>query len=358
MPVTLTSEEALAFAEGLAPAAHLDFLGAVAFRTAGAAVRLGVFNALVDGPLTASALARRIGTDPHATELLLSTLAGFEYVVAEPAPAGTVYGNSPATAAWLVSEAPNSYAVVLSFWLASLFELWQPLEESIRSGRPAVDFYRWLEDRPATLRQFQLMLSRLADMLAPEVLAKVPVPDRPARLLDVGGGHGRYTTAFCRDHPRLAGTVLDLPGAIAAGARTVDDAGLQDRITLLEWDITSAEAITGGPYDVALLFNIVHGFSPRENLALLRRVAACTAEGGTVALIEPLEIDDADDADGTSSDRAFVRLFSLNLFHGQGGRTYSFEEMAGWLLASGFTDVRRSALTASAGDHLILATRR
>ena len=169
-----------------------------------------------------------------------------------------------------------------------------------------------------------------------------PASGVPVVCVAGGGGHARYTTAFCRKHPLLAGTVLDLAGALAAGARTVDDAGLRDRITLREWDITSAEPITGGPCDVALLFNIVHGFSPEENLALLRRVAACTAEGGTVALIEPLE---ADDADGTSSARAFVRLFSLNLFHGQGGRTYSFEEIAGWLNAAGFTDVRRSALT-------------
>ena len=353
MPLTLPPDEARAYAEGRAPAAHLDFLGAVAFRVAGAAARLGIFDALADGPLTASRLAQRIDTDGRATELLLRALASFEYLTSSAGPDGPIYANSQATTGWLLSGAPDSYAVVATFWQSAL-ELWQPLEDSIRSGRPAVDFYGWLEDRPVTLREFHTMLVRLAAMLAPEAVDAVPVPAGPRRLLDIGGGHARYSIAFCGAHPQLSATILDLAGALRVGAEAVRAAGMEDRVDCNTWDIGGTDPIPGGRYDVALLFNIVHGFGEQQNLALLSRVAAATSPGGTIALVEPL---DDDGAAGSRTGEAFVRVFSLNLFHGQGGRIYSFDQIADWLRRSGFTSIRRQPFDASPSDHLILATR-
>lgn len=354
MPLTLPPEEAREFAEGRAPAPHLDFLGAVAFRVAATALRLGVFDALADGPLTASRLADRIGTDPHATGLLLRALAGFEYVTtSSEAPGDPSYANSPAAGDRLLSGSPDGYAHVLSFWDSAL-ELWGSLERSVRTGRAAVDFYGWLDQRPATLGEFHTMLTRLADLLAPEAVAAVPVPAGPSRLLDVGGGHARYSIAFCAAHPQLSATVLDLAGAVGVGVAAVAAAGMRDRVACAAWDIGGTDPVPGGPYDVALLFNVVHGFGEEQNLALLSRVAAATAPGGTIALVEPL---DDDGAAGSRTGDAFVRVFSLNLFHGQGGRTYPFAQIAEWLRRSGFTDVRQQPFAASPSDHLVLATR-
>ncbi|MFY1637343.1 methyltransferase [Solwaraspora sp. WMMB335] len=244
--------------------------------------------------------------------------------------------------------------MVFSFWQQVLFEHWDRLEETVRTGTPAADFYRWLEERPDTLREFQTMLDRQARMLAPEVVEHVAVPAGPARLVDIGGGHAGYSIAFCRQHPQLRAVVLDLAGALATGARAVAEAGLADRIATEAWDITGDQPIPGPPADVVLLFNIVHGYRPARNRELLRRVAAQTAVGGTVALVEPLN-DPA--SSGSASGDAFVKLFSLNLLHGQGGQAYPYEEIAGWLRAAGFGDVRARALAASPNDHLILATR-
>jgi len=355
MPLNLPDRERLVYQEGRAPVAHLDLLHTAGFRAAGAAQRLGVFDALAEaGPQPAKDLAARLACDQRALTILLRVLVDFGYLTESNAHADPVWDNTPASAAFLRSTTPDTYAVVFSFWQRVLFEHWDRLEETVRSGEPSADFYHWLEGHPETLREFQTMLTRQSRMLAPEVTELVPVPAGTSRLLDVGGGHAGYSVAFCQRHPELRATVLDLAGALATGAQAIDAAGLTDRITPCEWDILSPEPIPGPLAEVVLLFNIVHGYRPEQNAELLRRVVAATAPGGTVAVLEP--VDDPGPAGSVSGD-AFVKLFSLNLLHGQGGQAYPYQEIAGWLRAAGLVDVRQSALTASPNDCLILATR-
>jgi hypothetical protein len=330
-------------------------LHAAGFRAAGAAQRLGVFDALAAGPLTAKELAARIDCDEQALAILMGPLAAFSYVDLQATPGQELrYANSTQATRFLLNSTPDSYATVFSFWHTVLTEFWVNLEATIRAGVPAASFYRWLEGRPGTLREFQAMLARLARMLAPHAVELVPVPDRAARLLDVGGGHAGYSIAFCQRHPRLQATVADLAGALATGAAAIAGSGLDHRITAMAWDFTSDTAPPAPPYDVVLLFNIVHGLSPAQSSALLRRLGAAMPAGAALAILEPL--DDPAPSGSVTAD-AFVKLFSLNLLHGQGGRAYPYEEIATWLAAAGFANLRRHTLPPSANDVLIVATR-
>ncbi|HEU4423635.1 MAG TPA: methyltransferase [Pilimelia sp.] len=347
MPLSVPPEEA-----GQFPGAHLDMLGAVAFRAAGAGQRLGVFEALATGAQPPAALAERLAVDPVGIRILLDALVAFGYLTR----AGGAYANSPDTTRWLLRTAPDSYAPVLSFWHTLLVERWTDLEESIRRGGPAGDFYAWLDKRGDAVGDFHTMLRRLAGWLAEEIVTLVAVPSGPASLLDLGGGHAGYPAAFCAAHPDLRAVVVDLPGALDQGRRTVDDAGLADRVELRPGDLFTADLspAAAGEHDVALLFNVVHGYRPAEVATLLSRVAEVVRPGGTVALLEPLsDVPDRDPGLG----EAFVRAFSLNLFQTQGGRTYAYEELAGLLTAAGFTDVEQRVLGRSPTDHLLTARR-
>jgi SAM-dependent methyltransferase len=346
MPVELPEGEAKVFADARAPLAHLDFLNAAGYRAAAAAYRLNIFNVIGDKTLTAKEIAAQAGCDEHATGLLLGALEKFSYV--DSADGG--YRNSAQTKAFLLS---GPYSIVFGFWQEVLFDLWQDLETSVRTGLPAVDFYRWLEDRPATLERFQSMLAGLCRSLTPEILQLVPIPPGPARILDVGGGHAGYSIALCQEHPELSATVLDLPAALGTGLDRIAKAGLSDRINGIPWDITAGGPISGGPYDLVLLFNIVHGYQPGPAADLVRRAAEVLKPGGAIVLLEPF--DDPAPSGSVSGD-AFVKLFSLNLFHGQGGRAYPYSEVAQWLASAGFGDPHRHPLKASPNDQLIIAT--
>ncbi|XTZ17318.1 methyltransferase [Micromonospora echinospora] len=347
MPVPLSPDEAYLFlASDAAPAAYLDLLDAVSFRSAAAGLRLGVFEALADGPLPVDRLAERTGTDPLGLRILLDALAGYGYLTR----ADGQYANSANTARWLLRDAPGSFAPALSFWSTVLTGWWQDLESSIRSGGPTGDFYAWLEKHPDALADFHAMLRGLADALGPEIVDLVPVPAEARSVLDVGGGHAAYPVAFLTAHPQLRATVVDLDGALAQGARTVADAGLTDRVTLRPGDLFTADLGTG--HDLVLLFNIVHGYQREAVGTLLRRAAAALRPGGRVVLLEPLaEVPERPAGPG----EAFVRMFSLNLFHTQGGRAYAFDELVALLEEAGFVDVRQHMLTGSDTDHLVTA---
>ncbi|MBO4209218.1 methyltransferase [Micromonospora echinofusca] len=347
MPVPLSPDEARQFLDSAeSPAAYLDLLDAVSFRSAGAALRLGVFEALADGPLPVAEIATRTGTDPLGLRLLLDALAGYGYLTR----ADGRYANSANTARWLLRAAPDSFAPVLSFWTTVVTGWWHDLEESIRTGGPTGDFYAWLEKQPETLADFQTMLRRLSGWLGGEIVDLLPVGADDRSLLDVGGGHAGYPVAFLRAHPHLRATVVDLPGALEQGAVTVAEAGLTDRVTLCPGDLFTADWGTG--HDLVLLFNIVHGYQREQVSSLLCRAAAALRPGGRVALLEPLaEVPQRPPGPG----EAFVRMFSLNLFHTQGGRAYDFPELADLLAGAGFTDVRQTMLTRSDTDHLVTA---
>lgn len=349
MPLSLSEQEYRRFLEtDDAPAPHLDFLHTASYRAAGAGVRLGVFDALADGPLPGEVLAERLQVDPRGLGLLLTALQSFGYLTVT----GDGYVNTAKAQKWLL-DTPGSYATVFSFWQTVLFELWSELEESVRTGKPAVDFYQGLEQRPATMRRFQTMLTRLAGFLCPEVLAAVTLPEGATKLLDVGGGHATYAVGFCQRYPELSATVLDLPGALAVGSEAVAAAGLTGRVSMREGDLRT-DPFDAAEFDVALLFNIVHGMPPAEVRQLLAAVAAALRPGGRVLVLEPLS-DLA--AGGGVVGEAFVRTFSLNLFHGQGGQVYGYAELAEWLTEAGFTDLDRHTFQKSPTDHLITAIR-
>ncbi|ROP35509.1 class I SAM-dependent methyltransferase [Saccharothrix texasensis] len=319
------------------PPSFHDLLATAGYRAVAAGLRLGVFDALAGGPRPVGSLAAALGADPRGTGLLAEALVSFGYLTGGP----DGYANTDDTAKWL---AGGGYADVDRFWSVVLFESWEGLEESVRTGKPAIDFYAWLAERPDVLRRFQGMLSGHADAIAPEVASIVPVG---STLLDVGGGHAKHAIRLCATHPSLRATVVDLPDALAVGATAVAEAGLSGRITLRAGDYDALDL--GEDYDTALLFNVVHGRPAEANRALLTRVASALRPGGAVVLLEH------DEHSPDQASDAFARVFSLNLFHGQGGQVYGTAEITAWLTAAGFDSPVPHPLTTSPGQSLLVA---
>ncbi|MCE6997398.1 methyltransferase domain-containing protein [Saccharothrix sp. S26] len=319
------------------PPSFPDLLATAGYRAVAAGLRLGLFDALADGPRPLPSLAAALDADPRGTGLLAEALVSFGYLTRGP----DGYAATPETAKWLTG---GGYAEVDKFWSVVLFESWQGLEESVRTGKPAIDFYAWLAERPEVLRRFQGMLAGHADAIAPEVASIVPVG---STLLDVGGGHAKHAIRLCTAHPSLEATVIDLPDALAVGAAAVTDAGLSRRITLRAGDYDTLDL--GEGYDTVLLFNVVHGRTAEANEALLARVASALRPGGAVVLLEH------DEHPPDRASDAFARVFSLNLFHGQGGQVYGTSEITTWLTSAGLTTPTTHPLTTSPGQSLLVS---
>jgi cyclopropane fatty-acyl-phospholipid synthase-like methyltransferase len=105
-------------------------------------------------------------------------------------------------------------------------------------------------------------------------------------LLDIGGGHGMYSIAFCQQNLSLSATVFDSAEALKPAKINIAEAGLENAIQIKAGDFLEDDL--GEAYDVALLFNICHGLSEEQNIALLNKTAKALNPGGMAVILEQL----------------------------------------------------------------------
>src|SRR5574341_1398704 len=328
------------------PGLMLDFLGAQAFRAVCVAVKLGVFEALSGGRLTAVETARLIEADERGTTLLLEALKALGYVKRKD----SLYVNTPMTTKWLLRNSPTSLADGIPFFESMVFDRWGHLDESIRRGKPAIYGSEWLDQHPDGWRIYQEGMIAIARMAADEVVAKVKIPPTASRLLDVGGGHGLYSIKFCRRYPDLSATVFELPQALDLARETIAAEGMGTRVTAQEGDFWINDV--GAGYDVVLLFNVIHAYLPDKNTELLRKIFGALNAGGLIVIMEQI----VSKVFGATA-KALARLQALNYFNDLEAQTYEFNEIAGWLTKVGFTNIGRSNLRKTSGFSLILGTK-
>jgi precorrin-6B methylase 2 len=347
MPLVLNIlERALFIQFNQGPGPLLDMFGGIAFRAVVAGIRMGVFEALDPGPLTVEELARRIDADERGTVMLLKALEALRYVRQSKG----LYRNTAMTRKWLVSSSPTNFAPFCLFWGALLSSLMTNLEESIKSGTTPVNLYEWIEDQPEISANFQKAMTTMARYGGGEIIGKIKLRPQARRLLDVGGGHAMYSIALCEQYPALTATVIDSPQALQTARENVAAANMAQRIHLQEGNFLEADF--GSDYDIALLFNIIHGLTPDMNLALLQKVATALCPGGQVVVLEQLT-----DSVPTSMARAASRLLNLSYFHLIEGQTYTYQDVTGWLKKAGFVDPEQRNLLKAPGNSLVIATK-
>ena len=347
MPLTTNALERLVLIRlNQQPALLLDYFSTLGFRAAIAGIRLGVFDALEAGPATAVELANRLGTNARGTHALLEALTSLGYL----RPRGGRYANAPTATRWMTRARDPDFVEATHFLELAAFDLWADLEQSVRSGRPVRPVYEWLEADVERSAAFQAWTRWIASVAAPEIVRRVPLPTDASRLIDIGGGHGRYAAAFCRAYAGLSAVVFDLPTALRSAEDLLAEPDLRKRIRLQAGDFLADDLGIG--FEVALLINIVHGLSEDDNRRLLARVAAALSPGGVIVIAEQF----AGRAPGPAV-HAIQRLLDLNYHLALGGRTYRFADASGWLTGAGFGSPKRVNLRSAPGTSLAVAVR-
>ena len=69
-----------------------------------------------------------------------------------------------------------------------------------------------------------------AHLATPEIVRRVRLSAGARQMLDIGGSHGYYSVAFCREYPALQATILDLPQAIEHAAPLLAREGMGERV--------------------------------------------------------------------------------------------------------------------------------
>lgn len=338
MPILLSALEHVVFVRlGRAPLPILEIAGAGGLRVVAAAYRLGVLDRVADEGTTAASLARELSAHAGTLGDLLEALVAYGYLRRRD---GT-YRRTAVADRWLLRRSPTDLGPFLDLWDRVTLRRWDEVDEVLRTGRPRRTLYEWLHEHPEHWPLAQAAFRAVARLDADEVAGRIRLSDGAARVIDVGGGHGLYAVALCRRHPTLRATVFDSAKALAPAHETLRDAGMTDRIELREGDALRDDL--GGPYDAALLFNVVHGLSSDELATMLGRIRAGLASGGRIFVLDQL----SDSRTVGAATRGMRALLGLTYRIVLGGRLWSYAEVAASLAAAGFAGARRIRTTTS-----------
>ena len=333
--------EYLALAAGKVPVPAIDSLvSLMKTRAIMAGVKLGVFEALADGPLPPAAIAAARSLDPESCTLLLRALVFCGYLEQQ----GGSFALSPLGRDTMLPGAAQDFRGYL-LWNYTQWDLVQGLETLVATGR-SLDFHHTLED-PQAWANYQRAMSEFAREDAPRVARQVPVRPGARRLLDLAGGHGAFGAAICRRHPPLRSVVIDLPAALDSGRALSREMGHGELVEHRAGNLLTDDLETG--QDVVVLSQILHHFRSDQNLAVLRKVWTALEPRGTVAIWE-IEAPDAKSQKADLGDGAalYFRLTS-------GARSYHGENYAAWLREAGFQQIRLRRPLLSPGGLLLTA---
>jgi SAM-dependent methyltransferase len=347
MPIkTNFLERTLFYTLNQGPAPILDIFAAIGFRTICAAIRLGVVDALDKSPGTFHETAAACSIDPQGARRLLDILVKFSYARQQ----GDRYELSSLAKKWLTDRDGTNFSPYFLFWDAVLREFFHNLEDTIRSGAPERNLYEWLENQPEVSRHFQEAMIAIASVIKAEVAAKLKFLNTAGSILDVGGGHAEYSVALCQQYPDLRATVFDSLGALKAGRLNIGGAGLADRIQTRPGSFLTDDLPAG--FDAALVFNIIHGFKPGQNIDLFRKVRQALEPGGRIVVLEQVDENTPLPLNNTA-----VKILDLTYFHTLGGQVYSYAAIEHWLYEAGYKTVERLDMIKVPGNALVVGTK-
>lgn len=298
-----------------------------------AGVRLGVLDALQDGPLSVEDLAVRIGLPTEGCTRLVLAMAGIGLLQRRT---GDRYGLGELGAAMLGN--PGVAAMVEHH--AHLYDDLRDPVALLRERKPARLASYWRYDAQAAPGE-QAVAERRAGaysdlMAASQGFVANHVLDacslRSAHhLLDVAGGDGSFAAAALGRWPQLRATVFDLPPVAALAGQRLAERGLDDRTTVVAGNMFE-DALPEGA-DIISLVRVLHDHDDRPAMALLAATRAALTPGGRLLIAEPM-------ADTPGAQAIGDTYFGMYLWAMGSGRPRTARELKTMAEAAGYRRCR------------------
>ena len=297
------------------------------------AVELGVFTALARGPKTGPELQQALGLHPRATYDFLDALVALDLLDRQGNGADGLYGNTPATAAFLDRGSPNYVGGILEMANARLYRFWGDLTTALKTGRPQNEIKHSGKPMFEELYADQARLEQFMDAMTGVSMANFEAFARrfdfaPYRTMaDIGGATGQLCCIVAREHAHIACRTYDLPVVKPIAERRIREAGLDGRVAAGTIDFFADEFPQA---DLITMGMILHDWNLEHKKMLIAKAYRALPEGGAFVAIENI-IDDE------RRRNAFGLLMSLNMLI-EFGDAFDFTgaDFAGWCLEAGF----------------------
>ncbi|HSJ15973.1 MAG TPA: methyltransferase [Longimicrobiales bacterium] len=309
-----------------------------------ALTRLGVFETIGGGTLSAAEIGARTGADvPHLTRLLRAGVL-LELLAS---PDGVSFRVPDRWQPLLSDAASETY---LGNWLRFLSYLngaLGELDRAVTAGGPAAPLLE-VKDRP-DLREFTLAMHNYAALRGRELQEYLDTSGCRT-LLDVGCGPGTYAFQLGLRNPDLVLHLVDLPEILEIAAEVQARYPLRNTVHYLAFDLEH-EDITGS-YDLVLVSNTLHMLGEQESRRLMRRLYHVVAPGGSL-VVQAQYLDD-----DRMGGRWPIFLDLVQLCLTREGRNHTVAETTVWLEEAGFTGIEFCSMSAFNTNAFLRAYRR
>ncbi len=304
--------------------------GFVYAQTLFACVKLGLFEALSEAPLSEEALASRIGLEPDATRRLLTASSALRLTKKF---SGNRWGLARLGAAVLSSPGLSAMVEHHAVLYRDLLDPVRLLKGQQATGLSAYWPYAHGDDAAVSagsaVSDYTKLMSSTMPAIANEILDAVPLR-RYKCLMDAGGGNGTFLTAAAGRVPDLDLMLFELPAVAALARERFREAGLQSRVRVFEGDMRRDSLPKGA--DVITLIRIILDHADGPALDILKSARQALPPGGALIVAEPMA-----ETAGAESVGAYFALYLLAM---GGGRPRTKRELKALLKAAGFDRVK------------------
>ncbi|MGD9764174.1 MAG: methyltransferase [Candidatus Binatia bacterium] len=249
--------------------------------------KLGVADALSRGPLSADAIAKKVGAHAPSLRRVLRALASVGVFAERP---DGRFRLTP-VAATLRSDAPGSLRNFAMMQTGGfIWDAWRELLHGVTTGELPFDrvhgtpMFEYLRAHPEEDRLFS---ASMASISAAENAAVARGYDFGLfrTLVDVGGAHGHLLATILRRHRRLRGVLYDQPQVVAGASASgfISAPAIAERCTTESGSFF--EHVPAGA-DGYLMKYIIHDWNDELAIRILSNCRSAMTADGRVLVVD------------------------------------------------------------------------
>ena len=298
------------------------------------ALDLDLFNLMGHRTWTLPGLAKRLRVSRRGLHILCRNLSSVGLLV----PESGRYHTSAMVNRYLQKESADYRGDYLAL-MQRQWKEWSRLTEVVTSGMP-LDLQE--PETPEYRRSFSWAMHHRSQEPAQQVAKQISMKSARS-FLDLGGGPGTYALAFVQSNPHLQATVMDRPAALEVARILAKRSSMESRLSFHAGNFIDDRI--PGKYDIVWYSNVLHIYSPSENLKVFRKIKQVLKPGGR------LLIQDTFLQDTLGLQPLETNLFAVTmLLYTESGNTYSLKDVRTWLHKAGLNRTRLIRLKKGTGD--------
>lgn len=258
--------------------------GAYVAGTIACVAQFGIADLVSSGPKSAEELATQLDAQPEAVYRLLRAAASVGVLLE-----GTDgrFSETPLSALLRSDRSPSLRGLAVMTGREWHGFGWSHLADCVRTGKPALELTRktsifeFLQQDREEARIFDEAMTALSMMDAPAVVDAYSF-EGIGSIVDIAGGVGLLLAEVLRAHPKMRGTLYDLPRVIER-AQSGPLRTLIDRCTFASGDMF--ESVPAGS-DAYIMKHIIHDWPDEQCISLLKACRKAVNPGGKLLVVD------------------------------------------------------------------------